>query len=311
MRKIIIVFLSILMLTSFYGCTNKTEETDEKISIVTTTFPLYDWIRNICDGNENVEVSLLLNNNVDLHNYQPTIEDITKIINSDLFVYVGGESDEWIEDVVNTSQKDLNTLCLFDELASNLKLEEEKKGMQEEDEHNHEEEEYDEHIWLSLKNAILACEAITEKLIEIDNNSIYQDNLDKYKDKLEELDNMYKNTIESSKRKILLFADRFPFRYLVDDYGLDYYAAFKGCSAESEASFETVAFLSGKLDELQLPYVLVIDTGNGKIAEAIINNSSITDREICVLNSMQSKIDSGDYLSIMKDNLEVLRKVLN
>lgn len=311
MKRIMIVFLSILMLTSFCGCTNKTEETDEKISIVTTTYPLYDWIKNICDDNENVEVSLLLNNNVDLHNYQPTIEDITKIINSDLFVYVGGESDEWIEDVVETSQKDLNTLCLFDELASNLKLEEEKEGMQEEDEHDHEEEEYDEHIWLSLKNAILACEAITDKLIEIDNNSIYQDNLDKYKDKLEELDNIYKNTIESSKRKILLFADRFPFRYLVDDYGLDYYAAFKGCSAESEASFETVAFLSGKLDELQLPYVLVIDTGNGKIAEAIINNSSSTDRKICVLNSMQSKIDSGDYLSIMKDNLEVLRKVLN
>lgn len=182
----------------------------------------------------------------------------------------------------------------------------------------HQDEDYDEHIWLSLKNAGIICKHIAEKLVEMDpaNSQTYQDNLAAYLTDLDLLDGKYREVTDNAVCKVLLFGDRFPFRYLADDYGLDYYAAFTGCSAETEASFETIVFLAGKTDELKLAYIMVIDHSDQSVAKTIVQSTKEMNQEIYVLDSLQSvtasDVDSGvTYLSIMEKNLEVLKIVLN
>ena len=178
-----------------------------------------------------------------------------------------------------------------------------------------EEEEYDEHVWLSLRNAKLICTEIANTLAEVDaaNAEDYKTNLNNYTSELDALDKEFSDISDTAKNKTLIFGDRFPFRYLVDDYGIDYYAAFIGCSAESEASFETISFLAGKLDELGCDTIFTIENSDKSIAESIIRNSKNKDCEIAELNSVQSvsanEISSGvTYLSLMKQNYEVLKK---
>lgn len=321
MKRILIMFIIICMSICLFSCSNSNNnqeelDNDKTISIITTIYPIYDWVLNIVDGS-NVEVNYLMKNGSDLHNYQPTAQDIISIIDSDLFIYVGGESDEWVMDVLE--DKKINYLNLLEVLKDYIKVEEHIEGMQEDEDHEHEkehehEEEFDEHVWLSLKNAQVVCDAIYEKIssLDPDNKNLYETNLKEYKEKLVALDKEYETVIQNSTRDTVLFGDRFPFRYLFDDYGLKYYAAFAGCSAETEASFETVAFLSEKTNELDLNYVLCIENGNNKIAEAIINNSNNNERKVLALNSMQSIADdSKTYIDIMKENLGVLKEVLN
>ena len=181
----------------------------------------------------------------------------------------------------------------------------------------HEEKEYDEHVWLSLKNTKQLCNAIAEALEEIDPEraDIYDANMVAYEEKLDDLDAQYQETVDNAKQKTLLFGDRFPFRYLVDDYGLSYYAAFAGCSAESEASFETISFLAKKVDELGLKNIMTIEKSDQKIAKTIIENTATKDQKILTLDSMQSTtsddIANGEtYLSAMEKNLEVLKEAL-
>lgn len=239
------------------------------------------YARYLGDKVKNVEVTMLLDNGVDLHSYQPTINYIAKISDCDMFIYVGGESDGWVNDALKNAKNDkMKVINLLEVLGDSVKTEELIEGMQEEEhDHHHDneeiteekhehEEEKDEHVWLSLKNAKILCKVIADNLSEIDpeNKDIYSANVSAYIEKLSALDEEYKKIVNGSNRKIVLFGDRFPFRYLVDDYGLDYYAAFVGCSAETEASFETVAFLSKKTDELKLPCVLTIEGANHKIA---------------------------------------------
>ncbi len=293
---------------------------EDKLSIVTSIFPIYDWVREILgDQLENVNLTLLLDNGVDLHNYQPTAEDMVEISNCDLFIYVGGESDEWAEDVIKgTGSEELNTMNLLETLGSSAKVEEALEGMEEEEEEGEEEgEEYDEHIWLSLKNASVLCEAIRENLSQIDpdNADTYAANTEAYCEKLSALDAEYQTAIDEAPVKTLLFGDRFPFRYLSDDYGLTCYAAFSGCSAETEASFETISFLAGKVDELDLSCVMTLEGTEHDIAQTIVSTSKDQDAQILVLDSMQS-ITSKDveggakYLSIMESNLDVLKEAL-
>lgn len=294
---------------------------EDKLSIVTSIFPIYDWVREILgDQLENVNLTLLLDNGVDLHNYQPTAEDMVEISNCDLFIYVGGESDEWAEDVIKgTGSEDLNAMNLLETLGSSAKVEEALEGMEEEEEEGGEEEgeEYDEHIWLSLKNASVLCEAIRENLSQIDpdNADTYAANTKAYCEKLSALDAEYQTAIDEAPVKTLLFGDRFPFRYLSDDYGLTCYAAFSGCSAETEASFETISFLAGKVDELDLSCVMTLEGTEHDIAQTIVSTSKDQDAQILVLDSMQS-ITSKDveggakYLSIMESNLDVLKEAL-
>ncbi len=285
-------------------------------SITVSIFPVYDWVREISKGVSN-DITILLDSGADLHSYQPSAEDIVRISESDLFVYVGGESDEWAEDALKipgkTSRRVIN---LLDILGDSVKSEEIVEGMQHE--HHHEHAEPDEHIWLSLRNAELICRKLAETLSEADpsHKNIYESNARTYAGKLSSLDKEYISMVKGSARKIILVADRFPFRYLADDYGLKYYAAFSGCSAESEASFETVIFLAQKSDELKLPCVLKIDGANHKIAETVINSSKNHARKILTLDSMQSAskkdIDAGKtYLDVMRSNLEILKEALN
>ena len=300
-----------------------TEDTEKKLNIVTTIFPEYDWTRAVLgDRADEVNLTMLLDNGTDLHSFQPAVKDIMKVSSCDLLIYVGGESDQWIEDALESAQnKDMKTINLMEVLGDSIKEEEAVEGMQEsEHDHDHgdeEEKEYDEHVWTSMRNAEVICDAIADTLEEMDpeNKEIYQSNAETYKEKLSALDEEYQETVGNAKQKTLVFADRFPFRYLVDDYGLSYYAAFSGCSAESEASFKTVTFLAGKVDELGVKSVLTMEKSDDRIAQTVIENTKAKDQKILQLNSMQSITseeiaDGATYLSVMEDNLNVLTEAL-
>ncbi|MCR4961701.1 MAG: metal ABC transporter substrate-binding protein [Lachnospiraceae bacterium] len=332
MKKFISIFIAAAMAVCVLAsCGSKQgEKADEsnKLSIVTTVFPEYDWVKNVLGDNPaGAEVTLLLDNGVDLHSYQPTAEDILKISTCDMFIYVGGESDEWVDDVLETANnKDMEVINLMEALGDSVKEEELVEGMQgeeeeeegEEGEEGEEEEvEYDEHVWLSLKNAVKLVDSISVSLqaIDADNASVYADNAKAYEDKLKALDSDYAAAVSGGTADTLLFGDRFPFRYLTDDYGISYYAAFVGCSAETEASFETITFLANKVDELGLKNVMTIEGADKSIAETIVSNTASKDQKILSLDSMQSvtnkDIEAGaTYLSIMENNLAVLTEAL-
>ena len=334
MKKVISPLLATLMLVGMLaGCTNQAEmptvtatpagsqagsAADEKIRIVTTIFPEYDWVREILgDKADSAEITMLLDNGVDLHSYQPTADDIIKLSDCDLFVYVGGESDGWVEGALKSAaNKDRKVIHLLDALGDSVKEEETVEGMQEEEE-DHGEKEYDEHVWLSLKNAKTLVAAISAALQELDpdNKDAYAANADAYGQKLSALDAEYQKAVSAGTYRTLLFGDRFPFRYLVDDYGLSYYAAFAGCSAESEASFETVSFLARKVDEGKLPCVLTIEGAQHKIAETVVQNTAGKNQKILTMDSMQSTTSQDvaggtTYLSLMEKNLDVLKEAL-
>lgn len=300
---------------------DSSDSKDKKISVVCTVFPEYDWTKEILgDHADDANITYLLDNGVDLHSYQPTADDIIKISDCDLFVYVGGESDEWVEDALKeATNKDMKVLNLMEIMGDKAKEEEVKEGMQadEEEEEDEDEPEYDEHVWLSLKNAQMFCDKISDALCEIDsdNSDDYKSNVSTYKDKLEKLDADFADLASNAKNKTLIFGDRFPFRYFVDDYGLDYYAAFVGCSAETEASFETIAFLAKKADELKADTIFTIEGSDKKIAQSIIGSTTDKNQTITTLDSIQSvtkdQINSGtSYLSIMQKNYDVLKEVL-
>ncbi|MFR1480938.1 MAG: metal ABC transporter solute-binding protein, Zn/Mn family [Hydrogeniiclostridium mannosilyticum] len=507
MKKICSVILCLLMTAGILsGCGNNNTAnhdiaaTNEKLSIVTTIFPEYDWVWEIMgDQADNAEITMLLDNGVDLHSYQPTADDIIKISTCDMFIYVGGESDEWVEDALKEdTNKNMVVINLLDVLGDSVKTEELVEGMQEsEHEHDHggeidtadiqdrtlsefagdwqsihpllvngdldeylehlaeedgddtttadtyrerytgswecdatsiaingstitftfadgstqsadytyagyspvlsedgdissvryqfetdstdapryvqfndhghepgeaehfhvyfgnesfealmdgatnpffapgeldaegvlemlmghdheHEEEADEHVWLSLKNAEILCREIADQIaaIDPDNTESYSANAAAYIEKLSALDAQYQAAVDSAANKTVLFGDRFPFRYLVDDYGLDYYAAFVGCSAETEASFETITFLANKVDELGLSSVLTIEGAQHKIAETIVNNTAIKNQQVLTMDSMQATtstdVENGaNLLSVMESNLEVLKTALN
>ena len=298
------------------GCTAPSQQKPENegLSVVTTVFPVYDWLRNITEGTD-TKVTMLMQNGSDLHNFQPSAKDIITINDADMFVYVGGESDEWTADVLREAKSSLESVSLMDSGRVSLVEDKVKEGMTVEEE---EEPENDEHIWLSLQNAIKYTELLSEKLQEIDpdNAERYHQNAEAYIGKLMALDREYSVTAENAKNRTLVFCDRFPFIYMMKDYGLDYYAAFNGCSAETEASFETVVYLGEKLDELQLKHVFIIENSNTDIADTVIRTSKDQNRDILVLDSMQSvtggQAENGvTYLSVMEENLEVLKKGLN
>lgn len=317
-KKIISVVICFVIVFSFSACSGNGEKPEQngKLNIICTVFPQYDWVKNILGNTGDAELTLLLDNGVDLHNYQPSVDDLVKISECDMFIYVGGESDEWVEDALeNATNKNMKAINLLDILGERAKEEEHIEGMEEhEEEVEEEDEEYDEHIWLSLKNAKILCEALSNELQAIDskNAEAYKNNTDSYISSLNELDEKYQTACNNAKTNILLFGDRFPFRYLTDDYGLTYYAAFAGCSAETEASFETISFLSEKVDENNLKAVITIEGSNNKIAQTIIDNTKAKNQKILSLNSMQGSIntDSQSYLSIMESNLEVLKEAL-
>lgn len=352
MKKIAVYAMFVLVATlALVACSAESSEktpAKKKISIVATIYPQYDWLKNVLgDRQDSVNLKLLIKNGTDLHSYKPSAQDIAAIASADMVVYVGGESDAWIEKALAATPKAGRVqVNLMQALGDRVKEEEIVEGMQAEEEHHHEhgeeaeehehehhehaeehehehhehaeEAENDEHVWLSLKNAEILVMNLADAISKVDtaNATEYHMNAGLYIAKISALDAQYRATTDSTALKTILFGDRFPFRYLVDDYGIKYFAAFVGCSAESEASFETVAFLAGKMDSLALPAIFTIDGSNGKIARAILDASKKSkNAQVLTLNSMQSVTDaqmqSGvDYLSIMRENLEVLKKAI-
>ena len=325
--KICLYTIALAVAVFMVGCKgNDLPVDDGKLKIVTTIFPEYDWVKQIAGDSNNLDITFLMKNGGDLHSYSPSAEDILKISSCDMLVYVGGESDKWIEEILeNSVNSNIKTINLMNVLGEKAKEEELVEGMEDDDHDDHDDHddddaelEYDEHVWLSLDNAELFVKSITENLCAIDseNAGTYKANCERYLSQLDALDDEYEEVIENSKYKTLIFADRFPFRYLTDDYDLSYYAAFKGCSAETEASFETITFLANKADELNLPRILTIDGSDGKIAKTVVATSKNKDRTIYSLDSLQSvtdnEVQSGKtYIKAMESNLEILKKALN
>lgn len=341
MKKYIAGIVALVMLSAFMFAGASTAEA-KRINVVTTIFPVYDWVREIVGDNDDVEITMLLDDGVDLHSYQPTAQDIMKVATCDVFVYVGGESDEWVGDALAESvNNDMVVVNLVEAMGEDIKLEERVEGMEhehedeehgdeahedeehEDEEHEHEDEEHehedevDEHVWLSLRNARKLVKALAVALGEADpaNAGRYTANADAYAGKLAALDAEYTAAREAAEFDTVLFGDRFPFRYLVDDYNLNYYAAFSGCSAESEASFETIVFLADKVDALGLTTVLTIEGDNHRIAETIVGNTQAKDARVLAMDSLQGTTgedvkNGATYLGVMEANLEVLKQAL-
>lgn len=295
------------------------ENSEKKLSVVCTGFSEYDWTKNILgEKAADTELTYLLDNGVDMHSYQPTAADIAKISTCDVFIYVGGESQEWADDALaNSTCRPVKLLDVLEKNGS-AKEEEIKEGMQAEEECEDEgAPEYDEHVWLTPGNAEIFVRAICDELAAADpaGKDVYTKAADDYIVQLDGLKADFTAELSACPNKTLIVADRFPFRYLADEYGLDYYAAFAGCSAETEASFETVAFLSQKLDETGAKTVFTLENSNGKIAAAVIANSKEKSAETAALDSLQSvnstQINNGaSYISIMRKNLEALKTAL-
>ncbi|MBQ6980595.1 MAG: zinc ABC transporter substrate-binding protein [Clostridia bacterium] len=314
-RKLAAFFAALTLILSSFGVF--TACSVEKTDIVVSIFPEYDWVMNILgEKKSDLGVKLLAKSGADLHNFQPKSDDILAIAKCKLFIYVGGESDEWVDEVLaENPNSDRITINLLEVLGENAKIEE---PVGDEDH----EEEYDEHVWLSLKNAQIFVDEIADAIGKIDgeNAGTYTENAAAYKAKLNALDEKYLAATEKAETKTLLFADRFPFRYLVDDYGLSYFAAFSGCSAaNSAASLDTIVRLADKLIEHSLNTILIIEGSDGSIARSVIQTAKdkgyTGQVETKVLDSLQAatikEYESGrNYLAVMESNLSVLSAAL-
>lgn len=287
------------------SCKKEAGEKSQKPVIIASVFPLYDWTKNI--AGDAVDVKLLLKNGTDLHSWQPAAGDILLVINADAFIHVGGESDVWVKKVFDSNKQSKTRVIncmniLHDEL------------IEEEHEDDHDELEYEEHIWLSLNNAKICVTQIAFQLSELfpEHADEFKNNADSYCAKLDELQKFCRTEIASGNlKKFVVFADRYAFAYFMRDYGVEVDAAFPGCSADTNANFETVLRLAGRIDEYNLKKVLVSETSDFKLANTVISNAKNKDVQIIVMNSMQQVVEEDvlmgeSYLNLMKYNVETL-----
>lgn len=300
--------LIILLLVFFTGCSSTEKET--KYTIVTTNFPGYDFVRAIIKDVDDISVKMLISPGSEIHSYEPTPEDIINIQKADLFVYVGGESDEWVDNLLDNIDSSKTRVVKLMDFVNNVY--EEKVNEISEDE---EDKELDEHVWTSPKNAITIIQSLSKIIIEIDetNKEKYLANENKYVEEITEIDNEIQEVVKTAKRKELIFGDRFPFRYFTDLYGLKYYAAFPGCSSETEANAKTIAYLIDKVKSDDIPVILKIELSSGKVSEAIQKETGAKVLELhSAHNISQDDFDKGiTYVDIMKKNIEVLKVALN
>jgi len=319
-----VLFLSAILLSSCGGSQGSNSPSDTpSISIVATIFPQYDWVREII-GPENMhrfDLTLLIDHRVDLHSFSPSVSDIAAVLQSDLFIYIGGHSDSWVDAVLQDAGPDMVRM----NLVSHLDIEHLLEGFcdeacDEDHDHTHGAGDFlaDEHVWLSLRFTQTLVAAIANTLSEIDPEkaAAYQANAEAYIALLAALDAEFQEVVDGASVRTLVFADRFPFRYLVSDYDITYYAAFQGCSAETEASFVTVISLANRINQLGLNVVMVTETSDKSIARTVIENTNDGNQEILVLDGMKAVTaadirDGVTYLSIMESNLAVLREALN
>lgn len=317
-KKIISVFIMLVIaVCAFAGCgdISQTKAKDGKISVVATIFAPYDFVRQV--AGDNAELTMLLKPGAESHSYEPTAQDIKRIQESDVFIYVGGESDEWVTDILSSIGSDKTKVVKLIDCVDAVE-EELKEGMEAEEEEEAgagEEPEYDEHIWTSPGNAIKIVNKIAEALSETDvaNKGVYETNAAAYAEKLTALDNEFKGVVESAKRRTVIFGDRFPLRYFVDAYGLDYYAAFPGCSDDTEASAATVAFLIDKVKTEGIPVVFHIELSDGKIADTICEATGAKKLLFNACHNVtKADFESGaTYLGLMEGNVAALKEALN
>ena len=312
-KKIFVFVVAVFMIVSLTGC-DKLNKKDNKLTIITTSFPGYDFARAITKNSDDVEVKMLLKPGAEMHDFEPTPQDIKNIKKSDIFIYVGGDSDEWIEDVLNNiDTKKTKVIKLMD--LVNTKEEEHVEGMETEEEEEEEEVEYDEHVWTSPINAIEITTKLKNEIVKLDNKNktLYEENTTDYVNKLTDIDTEIKDVVENAKRKEIIFGDRFPLRYFADEYGLTYYAAFPGCSEQTEASAKTISFLIDKVKEDNIPVIFHIELSSGKIANTISKETGAKVLEFNAAHNISQKdFDAGvTYVDIMKKNIKVLKEALN
>ncbi len=307
-----------LVLTIFSACAPSTSAEESQsggISIVSTIFPSYDFARQITAGTD-AEVTMLLQPGEEVHSFDPTSQDIIRIQNADLFLYVGGENDVWVENVLSGLDQSVDTFRMMDYVT--LYEEELVAGMQAEEESESaaaDEQEWDEHVWTAPVNAIAIVKAMTAELIAIDpaNAKTYQENSDAYVAQLETLDQSFRDVVSSAKRNTVVFADRFPVRYFVEEFGLDYYAAFPGCSAETEPSAATIAALIDHVNAENIPVVFYIEMSNQQMADTVCEATGAKKLLFHTCHNVtKEEFESGaTYLSLMQNNVLALKEALN
>jgi len=313
-----IIFIFVIITALFSSCSENGRRQSGGINIICTIFPQYDWVSQII-GEENADkfnLTLLLDSRVDLHSYNPSVQDMAKIKTCDVFIYVGGHSDDWTRDALSGANPDIITLNLVEILGDLIKYDDHDHD-ECDDDHGDEEYHIDEHVWLSIRHAKIICAEIAGMLSKIDpdNAQAYNKNLEEYILKLSDLDAEYQKAADSAGVKVLVFADRFPFLYLLEDYGIDYYSAFSGCSAETEAGFVTIISLANRINQFGLSAVMVTESSDQSIAKTVIRETNDKNQRILTLDSMQS-VTSADvkkgvtYISVAENNLSVLKEAL-
>lgn len=328
-KKIGIVILIVAILLGVgaifeNGIKNKqaTINQDNKLQIVVTSFPQYDFARAV--AKDEADISMLIKPGVESHSYEPTPEDIQKIENSDLFIYTGGENDEWVEGILDSLDTSKTKIVKLEDCVTLIE-EDETVGLEgvsthshddyEDSDHEHSSEiEYDEHVWTSPKNAIKIIEKIESVLCELDEEKqeTYKKNAEEYISEINDIDAQIRNIVKHAKRKTLVFGDRFPFKYFVEEYGLDYKAAFPGCSDEMEPSADTISYLINFIKKENIPVVLHVELSNEKVANTLAEETNT--KTMClnaVHNVSQQDFEKGvTYVSLMRENIKTLKVAL-
>lgn len=326
--SVIIVCVLLLLLTacSSDNYLDPKKDDNNKIKIVAAMFAEYDFARQVVGDKGNVD--MLMPAGSEIHSYEPTPQDIINIKNADIFIYGGGESDEWLDTVLKSiDEKNLKIISMMDicdlyeeEIIEGMESDhvhddEEEEHHHSEEEHHHDEVEYDEHVWTSPVNAIKIITEITKIVCEIDseNETYYEKNSSEYISEIQKIHQEFQNTVNNGKTKTLVFADRFPFRYFVEEYGLDYIAAFPGCSHDTEPSAKTIRYIIDKIKEDNISVIFTIENSNQNVAETISDETGakILEFHSCH-NVTKEDFDSGvTYLQLMKKNLKSLKEAIN
>ena len=309
MRRFIALLLALIMVFSLCACTNSESKTDSgNIKIVAPIFPQYDFARQI--AGDLADITMLLAPGEETHTYDPSPADIITIQNADIFIYGGGESDTWLEGVLDSIDTSKMTLISLMDVCELLETEEEH-----EHEHEHDEMPYDEHVWPSPINAMKIVEAIANALcaVDPDDAEAFRANRDNYLGKLTALDLKFHEVIDSAPRSTLIFGDRFPLLYFAEEYGLDYRAAFPGCASNTEPSAATVAELIETVKSENIPIVFKIELSNGQVADSIAEASGARVETFYTCHTVsRDDFENGEtYLSLMEKNIPLVKEALH
>ena len=310
-KTLTIILVAALLCGALSACSPDTQEPEAGLSVVSTVFAPYDFARELVG--DKGSVSLLLPPGAESHSYEPSPKDIIAIQNCDVFIYVGGENDAWVSEVLESVGDGVRTVTLMD--CVELLEEELVDGMQQEDEHEHEDEvEYDEHVWTSPRNAGLIAEKICSALVEADseNADYFKTNLDSYSAELQALDEAFSDTVKNGARSTIVFADRFPLVYFAKAYGLEYFAAYPGCSDDAEPSAATVTFLIDKVIDENIPVVFHIELSNEELADTVCEETGAKKLLFSACHNVtRVQFEEGvSYLDLMWANVDALKEAL-